>query len=459
VSSRSEGLDVTVAGPGCSGLAATPTNLGIKLAILVCLLLFGAEFILRGPARYIDGGFAFNDFISPLVQSNAWVKGMDPYSPRTLVELWPRTGVHWQFLSAHASAGTLARENGIPSPYPISCFVILAPLSLLSWQAVFALMAVANLGSVAALVVGLGRLAGLRAASMRAYLFLALVLGWAPLHTAIATANLIVVAFALAVTGMYEASRRREISAGLLLGMATCLKPQVGLVFIAYYLLHRRWRAGLTGLLSTGLVGLAAWARLMASHCDWTASYSRNFSAMFGPGGINDFSGANVLSFQLLNLQVPMHALMQSVAAANWITWSISGVLLMAWIALTVRPSRPDLLLDMATVVCIALLPAYHRFVDASVLLLPLVWCLSTIRTELRRIAHFVLALLLLFLVPGATILAALAASAHVPQPWASTLLWRAGILPHESWALVILSVAMLYAMHLNSLDHISQPS
>jgi hypothetical protein len=32
----------------------------------------------------------WNDFLSPYIQSKAWVRGKNPYSAQSLVSLWPR---------------------------------------------------------------------------------------------------------------------------------------------------------------------------------------------------------------------------------------------------------------------------------------------------------------------------------------------------------------------------------
>ena len=55
--------------------------------VLGLLLLASAEFLVRGPIRFARAS-NFNDFISPYIQTRAWMEGVDPYSPANLVALW-----------------------------------------------------------------------------------------------------------------------------------------------------------------------------------------------------------------------------------------------------------------------------------------------------------------------------------------------------------------------------------
>jgi hypothetical protein len=398
----------------------------------------------------LKNGFIFNDFISPLVQSKAWVNGTDPYNPQELLRLWPKDAIHLDFLSKDAATGTMAAKDGIPSPYPMTSFVLLAPFSRAPWPSIHMAFLLANLVCVVLLIGGLVSLAELPRTEPRTYIFCGLALGFAPLHTAIAGGNLIVVVCACAVMAMWSARRGHEITAGLLLGIATCLKPPVGLVFLAYYLLRRRWQTALVGASATTLVVAVAVLRYGLAVPGWVPSYLENIRGMFGPAGINDFTTANYLRFHLVNLQMPVYAVVGDSFAANVIAWSVTGVLILWWIVLFVQRSHEqDLLLDLSTVATIALLPIYHRFVDAVVLLIPLCWCFRMREPKHKQIALLIILLTLPFLIPGASFLATLADSGYVSRQVTSSWWWNAALIPHEAWAVLATSLALLYAMSL----------
>jgi hypothetical protein len=59
---------------------------------------------------------------------------MDPYSPTNLVGLWPQDAHKPDFLAKDLITGSLVLKRGIPTAYPPTCFVLLAPIASLSWH-------------------------------------------------------------------------------------------------------------------------------------------------------------------------------------------------------------------------------------------------------------------------------------------------------------------------------------
>jgi Glycosyltransferase family 87 len=412
---------------------------------LLLIALFATEFLVRGPARFLSN--EFNDFISPLVQSRAWVSGADPYSPRELLRLLPKDALHSEYLARDAAAGTMAAKDGIPSPYPITCFALLSPLSQIKWSVTKILWLAINFSCVLLLIAGLISFAELSWTDPLTYIFCGLALGFAPLHTALASGNLIMVVSACAVIAVWSAKRDYEWVAGVLLGVAVCLKPTVGFVFLAYYFFSRRWHTALTGAAVTATVAVVAILRYGLTVTRWLPSYRLDISRMFGAGGINDFSTANYLRFQLLNLQMPTYSVIENLYAANVIAWGVTGVLILYWIKLFVRRTDRHELLALSALATLALLPVYHRFMDAVVLLLPLCWCLTTREPKHKRMACVVLLLVFFFLIPGASLLAILAVSGRFSNHVVSSWWWNVLLMPHEAWAILAISLSLLYAM------------
>lgn len=342
----------------------------------------------------------------------------------------------------------MASKYGIPSPYPMTCFALLAPLSGASWSAIRLLWLAINSACAMLLIAGLVSLGGLSHRDPLTYMFCGLALGLAPLHTAIASGNLILIASACALIGMWSANRSYEAIAGILLAFAVCLKPTVGIVFLAYYLFRRRWRPALIGAAVTAVVVAVALLRYGISVAKWLPSYLTTLSEMFGTGGVNDFSTANYLRFHLLNLQMPLYSAVPQAAAATAIAWTVAGALLSLWITFA-RRTRGQELLDLSALAIIAFLPVYHRFMDAILLLLPLCWCVKARAPKYKPIVFVTLLLIFPFFVPGASLLATLAASGQISSYAVSSWWWNVLVLPHEAWAILGLSLALLYAMSL----------
>jgi hypothetical protein len=94
-----------------------------------------------------------------------------------------------------------------------------------------------------------------------------------------------------------------------------------------------------------------------------------------------------------------------------------------------------------------SLLIVYHRFYDAAILLIPLVWVFwSLASVEGRRFGWTrwaVLLGLLPFFVPGAAALYTLERSGRLPERLTGNVLWEVFVLHHQTWALVWLVLAL----------------
>jgi len=91
--------------------------------------------------------------------------------------------------------------------------------------------------------------------------------------------------------------------ADLLFAVAICLKPQVGLCFLLFYVTQRRWRVAWVASALCELVAVIAGGRLLLARTPWLSSSVENSRQVFAPGAINDFTLANPLWFHLINLQ------------------------------------------------------------------------------------------------------------------------------------------------------------
>jgi Glycosyltransferase family 87 len=191
------------------------------------IVLFTGELIVRGPLRFLSQGSEINDFLPPLVQSRIFVSGEDPYNPLELIRFWPEDTQVPVFLRRDVQQGIAVSRDGVPSPYPPTCFALLSPISALPWHLVKLLCLAANCSCAFISIGVLLSLSRLRATSSRAHLFVALALGFAPLHTALASGNLILPVSAAGVGAIWCANRKYATVAGLLLAIATCLKPPV----------------------------------------------------------------------------------------------------------------------------------------------------------------------------------------------------------------------------------------
>jgi hypothetical protein len=313
-----------------------PLSTSSKSLLILLVLLAASEFIVRGPVRFLRAA-DFNDFISPYIQSRALVKGMDPYSPEVLAQLWPKGAHRPDFLARDLADGSLIAKRGIPTAYPLTCLFLLTPLAVLPWPVAYLAWLSITVCLTLGLIWSLLAMGGFGRNDWRAYAFVAVSLALAPLHTGLAAGSIVIGTVALCGIAMRLDQRGSELFAGILFGIAVCLKPQIGLPFLTYSLLRRRWR--LSGI-AAGVAfatAMLAMARLTLSGTPWIQNYRMDNKVLLVTGILSDFTERNPIRFSLINLQVLFYAILHHAVAANVLALAIFATLFGIWVLLVLR--------------------------------------------------------------------------------------------------------------------------
>ena len=418
----------------------------LVLCLLTCMAIL--EFSARGPFRALGSNRDFNDFISPYAQTRVWLSGHDPYAPSNLRGSWPVLPGP-TFLVTESGDGTLAAKRGFPSPYLDIAFPLLLPIAELPWRIaiwVWVLLCILSVFVVTSVLIDL---AGVRIRSEVALMILVLTLLLAPVHTAIAAANIVTVDLALGLLATFCLMQNRAKTAGVLLTLAIVLKPTIALPFVIYAVVCvvvKRDRVKAIGpAIATGVLLLCAAIIPQHGRTLWWNSFMANNQSMFASGAIDDFSTANPLHFQLINLQAALFPILHN-RALTQLGAALAFVVVIAFWIRAVRRDGQLGLLDLAILASAALLPVYHRFTDAGLLLVPIAWALSEMEGELRGFAAGSLLLASPFLIPGATMLQEFSGRSAVLHNLSRSRLWDWFILPHECWLILMICVVLLTA-------------
>ena len=417
------------------------------------MLLAACEFIVRGPMRFLRAA-DFNDFISPYIQSRALVMGTDPYSPEILVRLWPVGGAHRpEFLAKDLADGSLIMKRGIPTAYPLTCLFLLIPLAVLPWPiahfAWLVITACLTFAAIWSLLPLIEAGVGFNENDWRAYVFVAFALALAPLHTGFAAGSIVIGTVALCGIAVSRAQGGSDILAGILIGMAICLKPQIGLPFFACYLLWKRWRLCGSAAGVVFATAFLALVRLAIGGTPWLENYRMDNKVLLATGILSDFTERNPIRFSLINLQVLFYALLRHSALANTLAFAVSAILFGIWLVLMLRrgSKNADVLLSISTLAVLSLFPVYHRFYDAFLLIFPLCWSLREISGARNKFAWWAFLLMLPFFVPGGSALEQFQASGKIPRAIVDSWWWTAIVMPHQIWFLLFLSLLLLWCM------------
>jgi Glycosyltransferase family 87 len=403
----------------------------IRAVMLVIIVLMLGDLVFRGVVPSFTTGK--NDFTDPFVASWLWRHGSNPYD---------------------VAQATVAGKALTESPmrvvpiYPPTTYMLVAPLTLLSWQ--WANLALALLETLAVCVMSLCVVAISRhdLGDNEAWVIVALVLAFASFHTAVHVANISVISTVLCALAVYLASRDSDLRAGILLGVATCLKPHLGVWLFAFYLLRRKWRLVAAGSLSGMFLLATALARIGLPAHALLANYSANLHHWFRPGGENDFSLANPLRFELANLQVVFDPALGR-PGANAVAYAVAGLGFGLWVYAVHRNPRCSDSLALSSLLALSFLPVYHRVYDTGILTLALAWMFDT---RLRNLDHrqkivkgIAAGLFLLLLLPIQSV--AVRAQSYLSPQAIHSWWWNFVLAPYTSWTLLAFSAVLLYAL------------
>ena len=399
------------------------------------------QFAWRGPWRALaehgvhwDGGLVYS-------LSRAWLLGINPYEAEGVGRAWLDGGGPPAATPQDRGAGILL--------YPPSTLAALAPLGALPWAVAGVAWSLINISLYGATLWALARLGRLRGEWL--LLFVAMGLWLAPATTSIKvgqTGLVVVACMALAAVGM---ERCRGVWAGVLMGIGSAIKPQLGLPFIVYHLGRLRWRAG--GIAAAILIAVAAIgvARLqMAGEAGpvWYASWQRNVHYFQLREDGNPRLENSTYRHHMLNLHYPLHGFTENRELVNALVLMLVSAASLAYLVIDVRDKARrggvwsagsveggGELLSLSMTAVAGLLVVYHRFYDGVALLFPMALGAAGLMAGARR--HWVtIAVCALYLVPGPVALVQLKAAGRVPSWIGETWAWDRLIVAHQAWAL-----------------------
>lgn len=415
----------------------TSQSRNIKVFAVFLLLLSTSEFVIRGPVRYFKGPSEWNDFSQNYTASKLWLRGKSPANPTNFVALWKE----------QTKVGMGTNDIRTRLAPPLGGLVVMAPVAVFAWRPAKILWLCILLLSFAVTVAVFVRLLGRPWNSADSLLLAAGCLALAPFHTGIANGNSSILVIALCALAIWEATQQRDTSAGLIFGIACSIKPQLGAFLVLYYLVLLRWRLFSVALGCTTVLNLVAALYLRVRGTPWFEEYLHNAAGFATKNNIDSFASDNLGRFSLINLQVPFFSITQNSVSANVWAFVITAVLVCSWLILVFKNRQESELLALATISTVALLPVYHRAYDAGVLALSLCWCTAQAFGEYKTFAKSGLLLMLPFLFPGSAYLQKLGVQGQLPESVTHSSVWECLILPHETWALLLLSCVLLGAM------------
>jgi len=276
---------------------------------------------------------------------------------------------------------------------------------------------------------------------------------------------------------------RHDVMAGALLGLAVAIKPQMGGLFVLYLLLRRHWKATAWASAVVAVIVLIGLVRLQGT-AGWIGDLKENLRS-FRFGGIGDPSQSNCFAYQLINLHYLLHTFIDSRVLVNALVYIVTGVSALFAVAMALKGSNTwkqqrnrrnikprkvpvPVLLEplkskqiatefslLSVLAVLSLLVVYHRFYDATLLFIPLVWVATRFVQKPLGVVFWVSVIMLLpFLVPGPAMLYLLVREGMVSPMVSNSWWWRSLVMPHEVWALCGLLACLLWTMAVEQAKH-----
>jgi hypothetical protein len=402
-------------------------RLWLRFTIAFIALLMLGDFIFRGILTAPQT--VRNDFSEPYVGAWMWRHGENFYDSA--------------LTKATATRLTGSQVN-LVLIYPPTALVLISPFSFLPWTWANTIWQVLGLGAVAATILMILRLGGLRPDDDRAWVLATFLLAFSPLHQAFHMANVALFEVPLCLLGVLLAERGRDLTAGIVLGVATALKPQLGLWVLLFYLIQFRRRFAL-GAMLPAVALLAALIDYPVPFSTLVAGYRHNLHYWFAPGHLLGYT-EGAMPFHVNTIQVILYQLVHRVALTGFLAHGIFVCGLAMWLlAVIVSRFAIPFPLAISSLLGLSFISLYHSVSDVTLLTLALCWAYGEKRDAMRWSKRATCFIFLLLMLPGHSLLIRTEPrlGAWLTESW----WWRLLVARYFVWLLLALNAVMLYGV------------
>jgi hypothetical protein len=315
------------------------------------------------------------DFEIVYVAARARIQHLDPYKETDFLKSYSLDSTY----RSSPAMSPLFRKGGTRCINLPTTLLLVAPLSLLPWSCAHVAWFLISAIFLIAATFAVHNLSPPRYGTASAALC-----GFVLVNSTflLAGGNASGVALGMSICGVWSLLKRRYEAVGLILiGVALAIKPHDVVFLVIYFFLagatyrKRFWQMSFVTLLLG--VGAAAWVSRTAP--SWISELHANLGALSLPSEINDLAQLSQGPFEIISLQALFSLVRDDPGFYNLTSYTVSGLCLLIW-AITVTfkgvHTKTDVFLGIGTAAPLSMLPVYHRFYDAKLLLLTIPACL-----------------------------------------------------------------------------------
>jgi hypothetical protein len=335
-----------------------------RIAAAWILLLCALVYAVRGYYQQ-EHKYRSYDFKTVYGSSRCLLKGCDPYDSQQILRV---------YLEAGGPGDDLRPFLPHEAIYLPPALAMLVPFAILPWGPAHLLWLAVSTGVFLAGVALMGRLCLPHAPLLSAAVIGFLLLSSTMLMMLAQPAQLTVGLCAIAVWCLLE---DRFVGAGIVcFAVALAFKPHViGWVWLYFLLSAGEHRKQAIRVLLVVIVVSAPgllWASMTPASSRWLHEIPANLAAMAAPGMTNDPGPLNTSGNYIADLQSVISVFRDEPAFYNQVAHALGIVLLGLWLVpvFVMRASRERDYFALASIVCISLLPVYHRLYDSCILIM-----------------------------------------------------------------------------------------
>jgi hypothetical protein len=401
-----------------------------RLARLALLCLLGLVFLKVPVAAVHDS----RDFAIIYLSALSWRQGIDPYKTEPFHDSWAKAG------------GRSDNLPGWPSLYPICTFPLIAPLTLLNWSnAKFVWMLINSLAFIGLLLL-LFSFANYRLNNLRDIILFGFLLFYFPAQFSIVMGQPLILAILFGVLSLRAAASSHWLSSGILLALSLCLKLNLGVIFLGYFIIYRKWPIIGFCLVAMTLVTTVGALKLGWGNFSWVFSWFQNLHLVTREWATAHPEGNNPNSIFLINLHYPLYKIIANKFIVNAIALAIGFIGLVILLKSYKFNKTPFGQLTMlSAIAAIVLISSYHRLADATVLVFLIILISLMISTKYNKYSIILTFLILPIYLPGTQYLLKLNENGAIPYTIAMSWWWNIIVLPYEVYCLIGISIVMLF--------------
>lgn len=400
--------------------------------------------------------FTPSDFAVYYAPARAWIIGDNPYDRTVAHKTWVNAGGKSDIMPPGFRADYA--EPWMPILQFPTAITAFAPLGFLSATNAVTLWYLLSFALLIIQTAALSSLAGTSLLRPTGLFLFAMTLLLAPVHEMFGYAQPSGPVISLIIVGVWAATYQKDFVAGLMIGLASAVKPQLGLAFFMYYLLRGRWYLVGTSVILNAVIAAIAILPMEMRGISWISGWLENLSMAESPGGMNSTSIENDGRIYMLQLQVIIHVLLEDSRIVNLIALLVVGVFATIFAWRRHQTPQKDELLSLGVVSFLSLLPVYHRFYDAALLVVPLAWAIAYPKRK-PQFAWPMFLIVMTFLIPIAGVPRFEQILGFSPYEL-STWWWHLFIEPFRTWILIcglILSIIAIGGRKSAQMDNKAQ--